>query len=430
MEAIEMADVLITPAKLQGNVKVPASKSMGHRAVICAGLAQGTSIVEGATLSDDINVTIRGMRAMGAVIRIDDDRLVITGAGGVNPTETSIDCGESGSTLRFLIPLALIGDQKVTFTGRGRLAERPITEYADICRQQGLVWESGGGLPVTVQGRLKSGRFNLRGDVSSQFLSGLLFALPLLPGNSTINITTPLESKGYVDLTLSALAKFGVTTSHCEYREFYIRGGQTYKPRDYTVEGDFSQAAFWLVAGTIGGEVVNCCGLSEASLQGDKVIASLINTAGGSIRFVDGVFTASPTATHGTVIDAADCPDLVPVLAVLASLSKGETRIIRAGRLRIKESDRLASTARELSKLGADIREDGDSLVIQGKPQLDGGEVDSWQDHRIAMALAIASIRCKQPVLIHGAECVKKSYPGFWQDFVSLGGMVNERSMG
>lgn len=424
-----MADVLITPAKLQGNVRVPASKSMCHRAVICAGLAQGTSIVEEATLSDDIKVTIQGMRTMGAAVRVNADRLIINGAGGANPAETSIDCGESGSTLRFLIPLALLGNQRVTFTGRGRLAERPITAYAEICRQQGLVWESGSGLPVTVQGRLQPGRFNLRGDVSSQFLSGLLFALPLLPDESIVSITTPLESKGYVDLTLAALAEFGISASHHEYREFHICGRQIYKPRDYTVEGDFSQAAFWLVAGTIG-TAVNCRGLSETSLQGDRVITSLINSAGGAIRFNDGLFTASPVVTCGTVIDAADCPDLVPVLAVLASLSKGETRIIRAGRLRIKESDRLASTARELNKLGANIREEGDSLVIQGKPELDGGEVDSWQDHRIAMALAIASIRCKQPVLIHGAECVKKSYPGFWQDFVSLGGMINERSVG
>jgi 3-phosphoshikimate 1-carboxyvinyltransferase len=317
----------------------------------------------------------------------------------------------------------------VTFTGRGRLAERPIAAYADICRRQGLGWESGGGLPVTVQGRLQPGRFSLRGDVSSQFLSGLLFALPLLPGDSTIMITTPLESKGYVDLTLAALAGFGISASHHEYREFHIRGSQTYKPRDYTVEGDFSQAAFWLVAGTIGA-AVKCRGLSETSLQGDKVITGLINTAGGAIRLADGVFTASPAVTRGTIIDAADCPDLVPVLAVLASLSQGETRIIRAGRLRIKESDRLASTARELSKLGADIREEADSLIIQGKPELNGGAVDSWQDHRIAMALAIASVRCKQPVLLHGAECVNKSYPEFWQDFASLGGIINERSLG
>ncbi|EGO65177.1 3-phosphoshikimate 1-carboxyvinyltransferase, partial [Acetonema longum] len=339
------------------------------------------------------------------------------------------DCGESGSTLRFLIPLALLGEQKVTFHGRGRLAQRPLDEYAAICRRQGLLWESGGGLPLTVQGRLQPGRFMLRGDISSQFLSGLLFALPLLAGDSEIHITTPLESKGYVDLTLAALADHGVTVSHREYREFHIRGGQTYQPRNSAVEGDFSQAAFWLVAGTIGA-AVNCHALAAASLQGDKAVIELLNAAGGAIRWTEGICTASPAVTYGTVIDAADCPDLVPVLAVMASVSQGETRIIRAGRLRIKESDRLAATARELGKLGADIREEGDSLVICGKPALEGGEVDSWQDHRIAMALAIASIRCRQPVLLHGAECVSKSYPGFWQDFISLGGILHERSVG
>ena len=424
-----MADVRITPAKLQGSVRVPASKSMCHRAVICAGLAEGMSTLTGVTLSDDIEATIQAMRAMGADICKHSDRLTITGIGGVNPVEAAVDCGESGSTLRFLIPLALLGEKRVTFNGRGRLAERPITEYAAICQQQGLVWETDGGLPVTVQGRLQSGQFNLRGDASSQFLSGLLFSLPLLIGDSRISLTTALESKGYVDLTLAALAEFGITASHSNYREFHIPGGQTYKPRDYSAEGDYSQAAFWLVAGTIG-KPVNCLGLAEGSLQGDRVIQTLIANAGGRITTIDGVVTVQPSTTQGTVIDVADCPDLVPVLAVLASLSKGETRIIRAGRLRLKESDRLLSTARELSKLGAQIREDGDSLIISGKAELDGGEVDSWQDHRIAMALAIASIRCKRPVYIRGAECVNKSYPGFWQDFVSLGGIIDERSLG
>lgn len=424
-----MADLLINPAKLQGSVRAPASKSMCHRAVICAGLARGTSMIEHATMSNDIEATIQAMRVLGADISTNNNHLKITGFGGVNPKKATIDCGESGSTLRFIIPLALLAEKSVTFTGRGRLAQRPITEYAEICQQQGLLWESRDGLPVTVRGRLRPGLFSLRGDVSSQFLSGLLFSLPLLAADSKIIVTTPLESKGYVDLTIAALAEFGVTVSHTDYQEFYIPGGQWYRPQRYAVEGDFSQAAFWLVAGTIGAEI-HSQGLSECSLQGDKVVLDLIKAAGGNIQHVERSVIASPAITHGTVIDAADCPDLVPVLAVLASLSLGETRIIRAGRLRIKESDRLASTACELSKIGADIKEDGDSLIIQGKAQLDGGEVDSWQDHRIAMALAIASIRCEKPVLIRGAECVSKSYPGFWQDFVSLGGVADERSMG
>ncbi|MDU4959462.1 MAG: 3-phosphoshikimate 1-carboxyvinyltransferase [Sporomusaceae bacterium] len=423
-----MADLMITPAKLTGSVTVPASKSMSHRALICAGLAQGQSRIRGATVSDDITATIGAMRALGADIIAAGGELTVSG-GGVSPTAAVIDCGESGSTLRFLMPLALLGTRRMTFTGRGRLVERPVAAYADICRSQGLLWESGGGLPVSLQGPLQPGAFSLRGDVSSQFLSGLLFALPLLPGDSVIRVTTPLESKGYVDLTLAALADFGIDICQHQYREFRISGGQCYRPRDYTVEGDFSQAAFWLVAGTIGA-AVSCRGLLAASLQGDKAIVDLINAAGGSVQAIDNGFTALPAAARGSVIDAADCPDLVPVLAVLASLSQGETRIIRAGRLRIKESDRLAATAAELGKLGADIREEGDSLVIHGREQLNGGAVDSWQDHRIAMALAIASIRCQQPVWLRGAECVSKSYPHFWQDFSALGGIVNERCLG
>lgn len=424
-----MADLIITPANLQGNVTVPASKSMSHRAVICAGLAPGASPISGATLSDDINATLQAMRIMGAAVAVADGRLTVSGTGVVDPPAAVIDCGESGSTLRFLIPLALLGERRVTFTGCGRLTERPVAVYADICRQQGLLWESGGGLPLSVRGRLRPGQFALRGDVSSQFLSGLLFALPLLAGDSVIRVTTPLQSKGYVDLTLAALADFGIRVSHDRYRQFSVPGGQRYRPRPYTVEGDFSQAAFWLVAGTIGA-AVHCRGLSAASLQGDKVIVDLINAAGGSVHFADGAVAALPSATAGSVIDAADCPDLVPVLAVLASVSEGETRIVRAGRLRIKESDRLAATASELGKLGASIREEGDSLVIRGRERLDGGEVDSWQDHRIAMALAIASIRCQQPVLLHGAACVNKSYPQFWRDFARLGGIIDERSVG
>ena len=424
-----MADILISPGKLQGSVRVPASKSMCHRAVICAGLAEGTSTIDGITLSNDIEATIQGMRALGADIYVNSESVTITGCGGVKLGEALIDCGESGSTLRFLIPLALLSEKRVTFAGRGRLAERPITEYEAICRKQGLLWESSGGLPLTVRGRLQPGEFNLRGDVSSQFLSGLLFSLPLLAADSTIRITTPLESRSYVDLTMAALAEFGIRVTHHDHHEFYIAGRQCYIPKNYTVEGDFSQAAFWLVAGTIG-STIRCNGLSESSLQGDKIITSLLKAAGGDIQCINNAIHANPATTCGTVIDAADCPDLVPVLAVLASVGNGETRIIRAGRLRIKESDRLAATACELAKLGADIREDGDSLVIQGKAELDGGEVDSWQDHRIAMALAVASIRCNRPVIIGGAECVNKSYPGFWRDFVSLGGIINERSLG
>lgn len=424
-----MATMLITPAVLRGSVTIPASKSMCHRAVICAALAQGTSQLFDATMSDDIHATIEGMRALGADICVDGNRLTITGTGGIHVRHSTIACGESGSTLRFLIPLALLAAETVTFTGRGRLAVRPLAEYEALCQEQGLVWGSDGGLPVTVCGQLQPGQFSLRGNVSSQFLSGLLFALPLLAGDSTISMTTPLESRGYVDLTLAALAEFGVLATHRNYQEFHIPGRQSYKPRQYSVEGDFSQAAFWLVAGTIGAEV-SCLGLAEQSMQGDKVIAALLKKAGGAVRFTDTRLTAAPSLTRGTIIDAADCPDLVPVLAVLACLSQGETRIIQAGRLRFKESDRLAAITRELTKLGGNIREDGDSLVIDGKAELSGGEVDSWQDHRIAMALAVASVRCRYPVTIHGAECVNKSYPNFWRDFASLGGVIHGGDLG
>lgn len=424
-----MTTKLLKPQKLTGVVRVPASKSIGHRLLICAGLADGRSILKGVTSSDDITATLTGMRCLGAEIEEQGSTLVVKGSGGVRPLQQLIDCGESGSTLRFLLPLALTAASKLTFTGQGRLGERPLTVYEAICREQGLMWQSDGGLPLTVCGPLEPGSYKLPGDISSQFLSGLLFALPLLGADSVIELTTPLESKGYVDLTLAALADAGIVVEHEAYRRFSIWGRQAYRPIVETVEGDFSQAAFWLVAGTIG-TAISCEGLNPHSRQGDRAIVDWIRAAGGVINYSDQAITAVPAPTAETVIDASNCPDLVPIMAVLASVSRGETRIIRAGRLRLKESDRLRSTSTELRKLGADIIEGEDSLIIRGKPWLNGGEVDSWQDHRIAMALAIASIRCQQPVLLHGSDCVAKSYPDFWRDFVKLGGVIDGGSLG
>lgn len=431
-----MNTLYITPTELEGSVCVPSSKSMGHREIICAALAEGLSVVDNVSISEDIEATIGALKALGAVIRevpsAYPGRQAFEIAGG-KPRKSSarIDCGESGSTLRFLVPIAAVCEGTAVFTGRGRLASRPLDPYYDIFDKQGFSYhkDEAGGLPLTVSGTLKAGDYELPGNVSSQFVSGLLFALPLLQKDSVIRITSPLESRSYVDLTLSCLKKYGVQVENHDYGLFRVRGSQKYRAGNSAVEGDYSQAAFWLVAGLLGRRVA-CQGLNPASRQGDKAIISILKAMGGLIAGSadSSRVCASGAATKGVCIDAADCPDIIPVLAVLASVSAGKTEIINAGRLRIKECDRLHAIATELNKLGASVRELPEGLVIEGKDFLrGGGEVDCWNDHRIAMSLAIASSRCRKGFLMHGAECVRKSYPGFWQDFAALGGIMEGR---
>lgn len=430
-------DIKITARNLKGSLKAPPSKSGSHRAVISAGLSEGKSKIDNLIFSKDIIATLDGMKAFGVKYEIIEP-IEEFGAGsvkieGVDPVEIkehTIDANESGSTLRFLIPIAALDRSKVTFTGKGKLVERPLDIYYDIFKEQEINYSTtGGNLPLTIYGGLKAGNFNIPGDISSQFITGLLFSLPLLKDDSTIIINSPLESKGYVDLTLEVLEKFGIKVENEEYKEFIIKGNQKYRSTDYIVEGDYSQAAFFIVAGILGGNI-NCRGLNIDSLQGDKAILDLVRDMGADIRISEEGISAMHSKTYGIEIDASQCPDLVPVLATLGALSKGTTRIIKAERLRIKESDRLKAMATELNKLGADVVELEDGLEINGKENLNGGIVESWNDHRIAMALAIASIKCEGEVIIKNSEAVEKSYPGFWKDFEKLGGEILEWNMG
>ena len=284
---------------------------------------------------------------------------------------------------------------------------------------------------MTVAGRLKPGNYVLPGDVSSQFVSGLLFALPLLEGDSTLEILPPLESASYIELTLSSLRLFGIDIKRKDLLRYDIPGRQTYRAPSgrVQVEGDWSQAAFWLVAAAIGSREGLCCkGLSEESLQGDKAILRILRNMGADITVKKDVITVFPSKLHGCEIDAADCPDLVPVLSVAAAVAEGTTHIINAGRLRIKECDRLAAMHSELVKLGADITEEPEGLIIKGKPEgLDGGvSVDAWNDHRIAMSMAVATLACKEAVMLTGGESVSKSYPEFWKDYAAVGGKAEK----
>jgi len=428
-----MRCVKITPTELKGQISVPPSKSISHRTLICASLARGESTISNISLSDDILATINGIKALWAKVNYIKSNsnggtydVVVVGNGFPEIQKSTIDCMESGSTLRFLIPVALLAGKEVTFTGRGRLAQRPLDVYCRIFENQGINYCTGPeGLPITFSGKLKAGIFYVRGDVSSQFISGLLFSLPLLESDSEILVTTPMESKGYVDLTIDVLKKYAIDIDNHNYEYFRVKGNQSYKPANCSVEGDYSQSAFWLVAGILNGNI-SCANLNPNSLQGDKIIVSILTEMGAALTLDGNSINAQTSQTTGITIDASQCPDLVPPLAVLGALSKNTTRIVNAGRLKIKESDRLKALSTELGKLGAKITEFPDGLEIHGRDLLEGGTVDSWNDHRIAMAMAVAALRCKNPVIIKNSDSVKKSYPNFWNEFRKLGGIIDE----
>lgn len=417
-------NVIIKPKKLSGDVIVPPSKSLSHRAIIAASLAEGKSIISNVLFSKDILATIDSMRACGATIIEHEDSLEITGS-KVKRVRDVIDANESGSTIRFMIPIALVCDEKITFTGKNNLVKRPLDTFFEIFDMQNISYSRGEDyLPLEVKGGLKPATFKIRGDISSQFITGLLYALPLLDGDSVIEITTNLESKGYVDLTLDILKKFGIRIENYDYKKFVVYGNQKFIPCDYTIEGDFSQSAFFLVANTLGADIT-LHAMNPESHQGDKKIIQDILDMGGKITFDKEKLKAYPAKTKGCVIDFAQSPDLGPALSVLASVSSGATEFIHAARLRIKECDRISCMKEELEKLGAQIVENPEGMTIVGVEKLNGGVVDSHNDHRVAMALAMASLKMKEPLKILNAQCVTKSFPNFWEVFKSIGGNVS-----
>lgn len=422
-----MDSVKITPSVLSGKVKVPPSKSFAHRAVLAAFLSGGECKINNIRLSEDIAATLDCAKELGAEFESDSKKsnVLISRKQNSPCGKIRLDCGESGSTLRFLIPIALCFGENLEFTGRGRLMERPMKPYFDIFDEKGIKYSLKKS-SLSIKGKLSAGDFKIDGSISSQFITGLLFALPLLDGDSRIIIEGNLTSKGYIDITLDVLKKFGIQITNDNYQSFTIKGNQQYKARNYTVEGDFSQAAFFLTAGAIGCDIV-CTGLKENSLQGDKKIIDVIRQTGATVEKVGtNGFKATATANmHGITVDADEIPDLVPIMAVLLAFCKGESRIVNAARLRIKESDRLAAICSVLKALGADITEGEDFLIINGTQVLSGSTVSSHNDHRIAMAAAIAACRCEGEVAIKGAKkSVKKSYPDFFVDYTKLGGIT------
>ena len=416
-------NVIITPNKLSGDVIIPPSKSLSHRAIIAASLAEGESVISNVLLSKDILATIDSMRACGATIDIDNDKLYIKGSKVIRKCNI-IDANESGSTIRFMIPIALVCGDKITFTGKNNLVNRPLDPFLEIFDRDNIKYNKNDKyLPLEVEGALKPGYYPIRGDISSQFITGLLYALPLLDGDSVIEITTNLESKGYIDLTLDILAKFGIEIINEDYYKFYIKGNQKYMPNDYEIEGDFSQSAFFLVADMLGAHI-NLKAMNLSSFQGDKKILEDIKAFGGNVEVNTNYINCNANSINGATIDFSQSPDLGPALTVLASLAKGESNFINASRLRIKECDRITCMKEELNKLGANIKELPDGMIINGVVRLKGNIVDSHNDHRVAMALAMASLKCDGEIKILNAQCVSKSFPHFWEVFEALGGKI------
>ena len=405
-------NITITPKKLQGVVIPPPSKSQAHRLLIAAALAQGESTISNLVLSQDLEATVRCLEELGAQFSLEGTTMTVTGMGAnaMSPLRRMalphLDCGESGSTLRFLIPVALAVRGGGIFTGSARLMERPLQPYFQLFGEKGISYKRKDGA-LTVTGQLPPGTYSLPGDVSSQFFTGLMFALPLLNGGSRISLTSPLESGGYVELTRQVMAQAGVLTQGGS-----LPGNQTYQPLRQSVEADWSQAAFWYAAHALGSNLL-IQGLNPFSDQPDAQVASL--------------YLQLCSSQEEIAIDVSQCPDLFPALALMAAARPGQATHIGGGaRLRLKECDRIAAVVEVLAALGVPVEEFPDGVSIIGVMELGGDvEIDCHNDHRIAMMAAIAATRCAMPITLVGAQCVDKSYPGFWADYEALGGRIS-----
>ncbi len=492
-------DIRIYPGKLRGTVAAPPSKSVAHRALICASLAAGRSEIRGISGSKDMEATISCMTALGARIERTGkpgcvtvfgigtpetretsaareipavpevsassagfyDGAAVGGAPEVAASETTVsevaasktamsetavpeaetsesgvsgktallNCIESGSTLRFLLPVAAALGADASFQGCGKLPERPMTPLADEMKKKGVLFlpEGRDSLPFSIRGRLQPGIFEIPGNVSSQYISGLLFALPLLAGDSEIRVKGKLESVGYVALTLKMMRDFGIEIAE-EDGLFRVPGKQSYRPAEIAVEGDYSQAAFWLSAAACGSELT-VTGLRADSAQGDREAVQILERFGAPVKRSGSAVSAGNPEGSGKLtalqVDGGDIPDVIPVLSVVAACAEGESVFRNISRLRIKECDRLSAMADCLSRLGVQTAEAEDELRVVGGSMQGGCEVDGYNDHRIVMSMAVAALSCSEPVVIRGAEAIAKSYPDFFDEFRRLGGRAD-----
>jgi 3-phosphoshikimate 1-carboxyvinyltransferase len=410
--------VKVYPGFASGQISVPPSKSLLHRAIISACLAKGKSVVKNIVLSEDIKATIEAFKRLGIKIQKEENSLIIYGKGDLSFVgDETINCNESGSTIRFIIPI-FTNSKGIKITGKPSLLKRPLSIYEELFKKNSLTFERKTS-SIFLKGELPHGVFEVAGNVSSQFISGLMFALPLKTNDSIIKIIGNLESKRYVDMTIFVLSKFGIKITQYE-DSYYIKGNQKYNNTNYIVESDFSQLAFFAVAGTINGEIkINNVNLD--SLQPDKEIINIIRKMEGKINKDKGSLIFSKTQTIGIDIDVSQSPDIAPILSILGGLSLGQTNILNAKRLRIKETDRLKATNDILNKLGVRSQIYQDSLIILGQKHFNSNTFNSYNDHRMVMSLAIAALRANKPIIINRAEAINKSYPHFFEDLQSLG---------
>jgi len=419
-------DMTFFPAPLKGKVAAPASKSEAHRRMICAVLTRGATTLRGFMASADMAATARCLKALGAKIEQADGCLTVTGYAKTPCKLPVLDCGESGSTLRFFVPIALAMAKGGVFRMHGRLGQRPMDVYRDLFVPRGVRWRMGvgcdGAAELTVKGELEPGHYVMPGNVSSQFVSGLLFALPLLAEDSTLTVQPPVESAGYIRMTVEALTQSGVIVEEVAPFSWRIPGNQAYQAKDGRLSGDYSQAAVLLCAGALGHDVT-VTQLAQETTQGDRAVLAHLAALGAKVCEDESGITVTADKLTGATLDVSDCPDIAPILALVCQLAEGESRLTGCGRLRLKECDRLAATVEVLNLLGGNAKAEGDTIVISGVKQLKGGvTLPDYNDHRMVMLGAVAASVAQEPVVVSGVEALNKSWPEFINVYKNLGG--------
>lgn len=411
-------DKIFYKNQVKSEIRAISSKSEAHRYLICAALADKKTEIICTDTNADIDATASCLNALGADIKRNENGFLVEPVKEVKKG-SALDCNESGSTLRFLLPLASSLGADCSFVMRGRLASRPLSPLYELLGDRGVELSPQGASPLNIKGKIRSGEYEVAANISSQFISGLLFALSVCKGESKLKLCGKIESAPYIEMTVDALRSFGADVSFDEKNSCFIIIGKERltSPKKIVVGGDWSNAAFFLCAGAIGKRSVTVCGLDTATRQGDSAVVDLLKDFGAQVSYNREKLTVIPSSLKGINIDAAQIPDLVPILATVASVADGKTTIYNAGRLRLKESDRIDSVCTMLSSLGADISPTDDGMVIIGKKDLSGGDVDSFNDHRIAMSAAVASLVCTDPVKITRFEAINKSYPSFADNF-------------
>ena len=420
-------NVKIKPNEIKGKMKSIPSKSLLHRAIILSGIAKDREIIleQVNTISEGMGATLTCIEKLGAKNKVEGDSIRITSLGNIKKSKVELHCKESGTTLRLLLPLVSTFSKEATVDCSEGLRKRPIRELIETLEESGLYFKEKG-FPINISGNVTTDFFKISGDISSQYVSGLLLLSSLLDQRSSIYLTTKLESRAYVNITIKVLRDFGIIVNELEEGVFEIYGGRDkiLPPKEYQIEGGWSGAAFFLVGGCLG-DSIKMSGLNLESSQGDKKIVQILKKAGAILTCSDDFISSNRSHLNSFEVDFSETPDLFPILSVVAALSKGQSILKGGERLKLKESNRIESTFQMLKSLGADVKKRDDGLIIQGEGILDGGIVNSFNDHRIVMSATMASIKCKEPVSIVNAGAVKKSYPNFFDDFKKVGGIFD-----